>query len=84
MKVFEFTISIDQYVQDLDVVDAFYGRASDATLSGSEGKTVVHFDREASSLDDALRSALADIQAQGWQVLDITVDPACLLPLSTT
>lgn len=84
MKIFEFTITIDQDVRDLDVVDAFYGKASDATLSGSEGKTLVHFDRESASLDDALRSAIADIHAHGWQARDISVDPACLLPLSTT
>lgn len=83
MKIFEFTITIDQYVEDLDIVDAFYGKTGDASLAGSGGKTLVHFDREASSLDEALRSAIADIQAQGWQVRDISVEPDCVMPVST-
>ncbi len=83
MKIFEFTITIDQYIEDLDVIDAFYGKTRDASLAGSRGKTLVHFDREAGSLDDALRSAIADIQAQGWQVRDISVEPDCVMPLST-
>jgi hypothetical protein len=83
VKIFEFTITIDEYVEDLDVVNAFYGKAGDASLAGSGGKTLVHFDREAESLDDALRSAIADIQKQGWQVHDISVEPDCVMPLST-
>lgn len=83
MKIFEFTITIDQYVEDLDVVDAFYGRTGDASVAGSGGKTLVHFDREAGTLDEALRSAIADVQAQGWQVCDISVEPGCVMPAST-
>ena len=83
MKIFEFTITIDQYVEDLDVIDAFYGKTGDASVAGSKGKTLIHFDREASSLDEALRSALADLQAEGWQVREISVEPNCVLPLST-
>ena len=35
MKIFEFTIVIDQYVEDLDKIDAFYGKTGDATVAGS-------------------------------------------------
>lgn len=84
MKIFDFTITIDQFIEDLDVIDAFYGKTGDATVAGSEGKTLVHFDREAQSLDEALRSAVADLQAQGWQVREISVEPDCVLPLSAT
>lgn len=84
MKIFEFTITIDQFVEDLDVVDAFYGKTGDASLAGSGGKTVVHFDREADSLDEALRTAIVDLQSQGWQVRDISVEPDCIMPASTT
>ncbi|HUS40343.1 MAG: hypothetical protein WBF93_03050 [Pirellulales bacterium] len=83
MKIFEFTITIDQYVEDLAVIDAFYGKTGDAAVAGSEGKTSIHFDREAKSLDDALRSAVGDVQAEGWQVREISVEPDCVLPLST-
>ena len=84
VNIFEFTITIDQYIEDLDVIDAFYGKTGDASLAGNNGETVVYFDREAKSLDDALRSAIADIQAQGWQVRNISVEPSCMIPLSTS
>ncbi len=81
MKIFEFTITIDQYVEDLGRIDAFYGKTGDAAVAGSEGKTLIHFDREADTLDEALRSAVADVQAEGWQVREISVEPDCVLPL---
>ncbi len=83
MKVFAFTISIDQYVDDLDTIDAFYGKTADASVAVSEGKTLIHFDREADSLDEALRSAVSDVQEAGWQACEITVQPDCVPPLST-
>ena len=84
MKVFEFTITIDQYVEDLDAIDAFYGKTGDASVAGSNGKTMIHFDREADSLDDALRRAVAEVQREGWEICEITVEPGCLLPLSAS
>ncbi len=83
MKVYSFTITIDKYVDDVDVVDAFYGKVDDASIAGSEGKTLVHFDREAVSLDDALFSAITQLLSEGWQVREIAVEPGCILPLST-
>ena len=83
MKIFEFAITIDQYVDDLDKIDAFYGKTGDASVAGSEGKTLIHFDREAKTLDEALRSAIADVHAEGWQVLEISVDPNYVSPLPT-
>ncbi len=83
MKLFEFTITIDQYVENLDVIDAFYGRTGDASLAASEGRTLIHFDREANSLDEALRSAMIDIKHQGWQASAIAVDPGCISPSLT-
>lgn len=81
MKIFEFTITIDQYVEDLDKIDAFYGKIRDASVAGSAGKTLIHFDREAETLEEALRSAATDLQAEGWHVREISVEPSCVLPL---
>ena len=83
MKLFEFTITIDHFIDDLDVIDSFYGRAGDASIGASGGKTLIHFDREATSLDDALRQAVADVQAEGWRVEEISVEPECLQSLPT-
>jgi len=83
MRIFEFTITIDRHVEDHDEIDAFYGKTVDASVAGSEGKTLIHFDREAPSLDDALRSAIIDVRGQGWQVREITVEPDCMLPVAS-
>jgi hypothetical protein len=83
MKIYSFTITIDKYVDDLDVIDAFYAKADDASMAGAEGKTVIHFDREADSLDEALHRAITQLLREGWQVREIAVEPECVLPMST-
>lgn len=47
MNLYGFTITLDEPVDDLDAMNAFYGRANDASIAGGDGKTFVHFDREA-------------------------------------
>lgn len=83
MKLYSFTIKIDESLDDLDVVDAFYGQVDDASISGSRGETFIHFDREADSLDNALNSALSQVLAEGWHVAEISVEPECLIPVSS-
>ena len=82
MTTFQFTIQIDQYVDDAKVVDEFYGRCSDATIASADGATAVHFDRDAATLDQALSAAVRDVQASGWQVVGIQVDPSSVAPTS--
>ena len=83
MSVFAFTLTIDQYLEDIDAINSFYSKVDDASIAGSEGKTFIHFDREANSLDDALRSAVADVQKDGWTVQEIAVDPHCVQTTSS-
>ena len=83
MTTFEFTITLTDLVDDLDAINVFYGHANDASIESSAGKTLVHFDRDAETLDEALRQAVADVQQQGWTVREITVEPHCLTPIST-
>lgn len=82
MQLFSFTITIEQYLEDLDVIDSFYAKVDDASIATGEGKTLIHFDREADSLDQVLRGVIADLHTEGWQVREISVEPDCLLPLS--
>ncbi|QEG33308.1 hypothetical protein [Bythopirellula goksoeyrii] len=90
MRIFGFTFKIDPFVNDNDAINAFYGKCDDASVAGSGGKTLIHFDREADSLDDALRrddalrSAVAEVQGEGWQVREITVEPDCLAPMTSS
>lgn len=75
MNTFDFTITIDQLVEDVDTVDAFYARCDDVSMFNAEGVTRVTFHRDAVTLDDAVRSAINDVQSFGSKVKQISVEP---------
>ncbi len=54
--------------------ERLYGRAADATSSSRGGVVLVSFDREAESLEQALRSAIADIVAAGGTVASVEIE----------
>jgi len=78
MSTFDFTITIDQMVEELDAIDAFYGRCGDVSMFNSDGITKITFHRDAASLDDAIRTAVSDVQAFGYKVKHIEVEPECV------
>ncbi len=78
MNTFDFTMTIDHLVEDLDAVDAFYGRCDDVSMFNSAGVTKITFHRDAASLDDAIRAAVSDVQAFGYKVKHIEVEPECV------
>lgn len=78
MSPFDFTITIDQFVEDLDAVDAFYARCDDVSMFNSAGVTKITFHRDAQTLDDAIRAAVVDVQAFGFKVKQIEVEPECV------
>ena len=78
MNTFDFTITIDQLVEDLDAIDAFYGRCNDVSMFNSGGVTKITFHRDATSLDDAIRTAVSDVQSAGYKVKQIEVEPECV------
>ena len=62
MKTHEFTMILTGTPSE-SKVDRFYGICNDGTLAISAGVAQVHFHRAANSLEEALRSALADAHA---------------------
>ena len=82
MKTFAFTVSIAQRIDDLDAIDHFYGKTGDASISGSGAAARIHFDREADSLEKALRSAVKEIQQEGWTIGEITLEQECVSDLA--
>lgn len=78
MNRFDFTVTLDQLIDDLDVIDEFYGRCDDASMFNSGGVTKITFHREAASLDDAIRSAIDDARTLGAKVTHIEVEPECV------
>ena len=54
--------------------ERLYARAADATSASQGGTVLVSFDREAESLEQALRSAIADIVAAGGTVDSLEIE----------
>jgi hypothetical protein len=52
----------------------FASGCDDGTPASSCGTTWIHFDREASSLEDAIRLAIGQIRSAGFQVSKVELD----------
>ena len=78
MTTFDFTIILTQPTLDDEEADRLYGRCKDGTLVTSGSRSYIHFDREASTLGEAMRSAVADVRAVGLQVERVELEPDAL------
>jgi len=58
-----------------EVVERLYGRCDDASAGSSGGIGHVRFDRPAASLNEAIASAVADLQSCGLDVERIEIEP---------
>lgn len=73
MTTQEFTLVIDHRLTD-DEIDALYGgRCDDAVVerSGTEDRSLIHFDRDAVTLIHALQSAILDVTAAGLTIVGV-------------
>lgn len=72
MKVYQFTLILP----DLDggTAEAIYAACNDSSLGRTSGTTYLAFDREATSLELAIESALADLKSLGVEPLRIEMD----------
>jgi len=78
MNKFDFTITVDQFVEDLDAINTIYGQHHDISMFNSDGATRITFHREAATLDDAIRTAVSNVQSYGYKVKQIEVSPECV------
>ena len=74
MKQHEFTLVLPDD-PDEDDADRMYSIFGDGTISTVAGVPQVHFHREARSLEEAIRSALADIRSAGFRVARVEMEP---------
>lgn len=76
MKSFEFLLILaDVNRSDSSMAEALYeAGCDDGTLFSSAGEAAVGFSREALSLEEAVRSAIADVARAGYSVS--RVEPA--------
>jgi hypothetical protein len=76
MKTHEFDVvlkNVSELTDDL-AEQLFAAGCDDGTPAGCDGVVWVHFDRQAASLEVAIRTAVAQIQAAGFQVNNIEMD----------
>jgi len=74
MVTFDFKVVLDKAKIDEAGADALYARCKDGTLITAAGITYMDLDRQANSLDEAVRSAIADINAAGFHVVRIEIE----------
>src|SRR5947209_8373548 len=87
MKTYEFDVVLkdQEEISDKYADILFAAGCDDGTPASCNGMAWIHFDREASSLEEAIRSAVAQVRAAGFTVskVELPVDSA-VFPLSST
>jgi len=80
MKKYEFTLILAGSLElTEDIADALHaGGCDDGTPGTCEGVFVVDFHRSASSLEDAIRSAIANVKAAGYDVARVEIEAAAV------
>lgn len=79
----EFTlILVEPYVTEAQCNALYEAGCDDATISTSQGVTRIDFAREAPSLEEAIRSAIANVNAVALQVsrAEITTESLAVPP----
>lgn len=78
MKEHEFTLVLTADPNE-EQADNLYGTFNDGTISTIAGVPQVHFHREASSLEGAIRSAIEDVRSAGFEIERVEMLPDALL-----
>lgn len=78
MKEHEFTLILNAD-PDEEEADKMYGTFNDGTISTIMGVPQIHFHRESSSLEEAIRSAIRDVRSLGFDVERVEMEPGAVL-----
>jgi hypothetical protein len=83
MKTYEFVATLSQGTEySDDLVEALYeAGCDDGSVWSSEGVVQIGFSRQAESLEEAIRSAVADVQKAGSTVIQVTIEEPALAVL---
>jgi hypothetical protein len=78
MKEHEFTLVLNAEPTE-DDADRMYGLFNDGTISTRAGSPQIYFHREAPNLEQAIRSAIADVRSSGFDVVRVEMEPGAIL-----
>jgi hypothetical protein len=76
LKTYEFDVVLKglSQVSDDHADRLFAAGCNDCTPTSCDGVAWIHFDREAASLEEAIRTAVGQIKAAGFQVAKVELD----------
>lgn len=74
MRVHEFTLILTADPNE-EESDRLYSIFNDGTIITMAGVSKIHFHREASSLEEAIGSALAHVKKAGFDVIRVEIEP---------
>lgn len=76
MKTYEFDVVLKDVAEVTDdQADALFAAGcEDGTPASCNGQAWIHFDRETASLEEAIRSAIAQVQSVGFRVAKVELD----------
>ncbi len=85
MRTFEFDVILKDLaeIKDDQANALFNAGCDDGTPACCNGVAWVHFDREAPSLEKAIHSAIAQVQAAGLNIAKVELDAASAVSLGT-
>ena len=83
MKTHEFTLILASPEESEEDANRLYeAGCSDGSISTSDGVTRIDFHREAKTLEDAIRSAIGDVQSAGFRATQVLIEPETLAQTS--
>jgi len=85
MKAYEFDVVLRDVAEVTDEgADALFAAGcDDGTPASCNGVAWVHFDRQADSLEEAIRLAVAQVQAAGFRISKVELDVDAAVSLGT-
>jgi hypothetical protein len=83
MKTYAFDVVLKDVTEITDdQADAlFTAGCDDGTPASCNGNAWIHFDREAATLEEAIRSAIAQVQSAGFPIAKIELDAEATVSL---
>lgn len=81
MTEHEFTLILNAEPDEAQS-DQLYSIVDDGTISTTAGVPQIHFHREAASLVEAIRSAIADVRKTALEVIRVEIEPDSVLHAS--
>ena len=81
MRIYEFTLVLTRDPNESEANEV-YGVITDGTISSIAGVPQIRFHRQASSLEDAIRSAISEVRGLGLDVERVEFEPSAIVQAS--